>query len=309
MLVSASTSPARMSEFATQRDAGVHPWVSRCPWGASTCVGGGDCGDDVVRRRPASGDAFGRLPRHVDAHAFDRPQRLGRRRRADRGHVAAQRFRRGTSRRGRTGRGKSRDAARRARRCRWRWTSHRTRTRSSSSSTTVATRGCGPATSPRATRSSRAGSPSSSSSSRRPGPAAATSRDCPPGRPAPRSSRMRRRSSPRRRSGRSSSSSSRVWSTSPASTPPSGATSAHWPTPGSRGTGTAASCSSSTGRSTRPSAPSGAWRPPRRGRTFLTQALADYDAVVGFDHRTLSVDPLENARDLAACSRPSVDAR
>ncbi len=40
------------------------------------------------------------------------------------------------------------------------------------------------------------------------------------------------------------------------------------------------------------------------GRAFLTQALADYDAVVGFDHRTLSVDPLENARDLADLLTP-----
>ena len=157
------------------------PLVSRCPWGASTCVGGGDCGDDVLRRRPASGDAFGRLPRHVDAHPFDRPQRLGRCRRADRGHLAAQRFRRGTPRRGRTrprqeprcGSGHV-GVAGAGRRC-------RRRTRSSSSSTTVATRGCGPATSPRATHGSRAGSPSSSSSSRRPRPAAATSRVCPAG--------------------------------------------------------------------------------------------------------------------------------
>jgi hypothetical protein len=35
------------------------------------------------------------------------------------------------------------------------------------------------------------------------------------------------------------------------------------------------------------------------GRAFLTSALSAYDAVLGFDHRTLSVDPLENARDLA----------
>jgi hypothetical protein len=40
------------------------------------------------------------------------------------------------------------------------------------------------------------------------------------------------------------------------------------------------------------------------GRGFLTQALADYDAVIGFDHRTLSVDPLENARDLADLLTP-----
>ena len=40
------------------------------------------------------------------------------------------------------------------------------------------------------------------------------------------------------------------------------------------------------------------------GRAFLTQALADYDAVVGFDHRTLSVDPLANARDLADLLTP-----
>ena len=40
------------------------------------------------------------------------------------------------------------------------------------------------------------------------------------------------------------------------------------------------------------------------GREFLTQALAAYDAVVGFDHRTLSVDPLENATELAALLTP-----
>ena len=34
------------------------------------------------------------------------------------------------------------------------------------------------------------------------------------------------------------------------------------------------------------------------GRDFLADALAHYDAVVGFDHPTLSVDPLANARDL-----------
>jgi hypothetical protein len=40
------------------------------------------------------------------------------------------------------------------------------------------------------------------------------------------------------------------------------------------------------------------------GRAFLTEALDDYDAVVGFDHRTLSVDPLQNARELAALLTP-----
>ena len=35
------------------------------------------------------------------------------------------------------------------------------------------------------------------------------------------------------------------------------------------------------------------------GRAFLDRALTDYDVVLGFDHRTLSVDPLANARDLA----------
>ena len=40
------------------------------------------------------------------------------------------------------------------------------------------------------------------------------------------------------------------------------------------------------------------------GRDFLTRALTDYDAVVGFDHKTLSVDPLENARELAALLTP-----
>ena len=36
------------------------------------------------------------------------------------------------------------------------------------------------------------------------------------------------------------------------------------------------------------------------GKDFLARAIADYDAVIGFDHRTLSVDPLANARDLLA---------
>jgi len=36
------------------------------------------------------------------------------------------------------------------------------------------------------------------------------------------------------------------------------------------------------------------------GRAFLAGAVDAYDAVVGFDHRTLSEDPLANARDLAA---------
>jgi hypothetical protein len=34
------------------------------------------------------------------------------------------------------------------------------------------------------------------------------------------------------------------------------------------------------------------------GRAFMTQVLESYDAVLGFDHRTLSVDPLENAIDI-----------
>lgn len=34
------------------------------------------------------------------------------------------------------------------------------------------------------------------------------------------------------------------------------------------------------------------------GRAFLTDALARYDAVIGYDHKTLSVDPLANANDL-----------
>jgi hypothetical protein len=40
------------------------------------------------------------------------------------------------------------------------------------------------------------------------------------------------------------------------------------------------------------------------GRSFLTRALDDYDAVVGFDHKTLSVDPLVNAKELAALVTP-----
>ena len=35
-----------------------------------------------------------------------------------------------------------------------------------------------------------------------------------------------------------------------------------------------------------------------RGAVFLREALAGYDAVIGFDHPTLSVDPLANATDL-----------
>jgi hypothetical protein len=34
------------------------------------------------------------------------------------------------------------------------------------------------------------------------------------------------------------------------------------------------------------------------GKEFLDRAIADYDAVIGYDHRTLSVDPLANAQDL-----------
>jgi len=37
-----------------------------------------------------------------------------------------------------------------------------------------------------------------------------------------------------------------------------------------------------------------------KGRDFLGRALKNYDAVLGFDHRTLSVDPLQNATDLLA---------
>ena len=47
------------------------------------------------------------------------------------------------------------------------------------------------------------------------------------------------------------------------------------------------------------------------GLTFLTQALGEYDAVIGFDHPTLSVDPLTNARDLlsrlATAHPPQID--
>jgi CHAT domain len=36
------------------------------------------------------------------------------------------------------------------------------------------------------------------------------------------------------------------------------------------------------------------------GREFLARALAHYDAVIGFDHPTLSIDPLKNASELLA---------
>lgn len=42
-------------------------------------------------------------------------------------------------------------------------------------------------------------------------------------------------------------------------------------------------------------------RPLRKG--FLERALGSYDAVLGYDHRTLSVDPLENASDLVGLLR------
>ena len=149
--------------------------MSWCPWGASTCVGGGECGDDVVRRRPASGDALRCLPRlHVDAHAVHRPGdgramsmpswwiRCG----------ATVLTRYIVSLSDRTA-AKSRDVVPgRARRCRSRSTSRPTRTRSSSSSTRVATPGCARGTRPRATRRSSAALPSSSSSCPRRGPAA-----------------------------------------------------------------------------------------------------------------------------------------
>lgn len=43
------------------------------------------------------------------------------------------------------------------------------------------------------------------------------------------------------------------------------------------------------------------------GRRFLTSANAHYDAVIGFDHPTLSQDPEQNARDLLARLRLSPD--
>ena len=34
------------------------------------------------------------------------------------------------------------------------------------------------------------------------------------------------------------------------------------------------------------------------GKGFLRTAIAAYDAVIGFDHKTLSVDPRQNAENL-----------
>ena len=197
-------------------------------------------------------------------------------------------------------RAKCRDVGCKARRSRSPWTSRPRRTRSSSWSTRAATPGCARGTSPRATRSS----------SGRVAvfefvvpPAGAGSRDL--GGPARRGGTgdgpvvCVAAALQRPRSGRSSSSSSRGWSTSPASTPPSGATSARSPTPASRRTGTAASCFFVHGTFDSTVGAFGALAATEAGRDFLTQALGDYDAVIGFDHRTLSVDPLENARELA----------
>lgn len=45
------------------------------------------------------------------------------------------------------------------------------------------------------------------------------------------------------------------------------------------------------------------------GKTFLGSAIAGYDAVLAFDHKTLSVDPEANAKDIvAALSRVSIPA-
>jgi hypothetical protein len=46
------------------------------------------------------------------------------------------------------------------------------------------------------------------------------------------------------------------------------------------------------------------------GRAFLDRALETYDAIVGFDHRTLSVDPTANAEDLfhRVCAPAPADA-
>ena len=41
------------------------------------------------------------------------------------------------------------------------------------------------------------------------------------------------------------------------------------------------------------------------GRELLSAAAGEYDAVIGYDHRTLSVDPLENASDLLERLRPA----
>ena len=37
---------------------------------------------------------------------------------------------------------------------------------------------------------------------------------------------------------------------------------------------------------------------------FVATVLSAYDAVIGYDHRTLSVDPKQNARDLLDVLRP-----
>jgi hypothetical protein len=44
----------------------------------------------------------------------------------------------------------------------------------------------------------------------------------------------------------------------------------------------------------------GAMTVTNEGRAFLAGALAQYDAVLGYDHRTLSVDPRENAAEMVA---------
>ena len=59
-------------------------------------------------------------------------------------------------------------------------------------------------------------------------------------------------------------------------------------------------CSSSTARSPRPPAASARWPSARTARASCARLIFAYDAVIGFDHKTLSVDPKQNAEDLLA---------
>ena len=47
----------------------------------------------------------------------------------------------------------------------------------------------------------------------------------------------------------------------------------------------------------------------QNGQGFLRTAISSYDAVIGFDHKTLSLDPRENAEDLLARLRTHVRKR
>ena len=95
------------------------------------------------------------------------------------------------------------------------------------------------------------------------------------------------------------------WSTWPTPTWRSGGGSRPSTSSTCRPTGRSGCCCSSTAPSPRPWAAFGALGIDENGKGFLRTAISAYDAVIGFDHKTLSVDPRQNAEDLL---KPAQDA-